>query len=189
MRLPPQPARASSRDLSSWQPSARPGVPLVRSPLMRRLTCPRGSGACRSRSLWAHLTLWAPFRVRASCPYPASYAGRLGRASGGVPVPWCLLGCRHSLLGHPVPAAELGLPCGRLTPRRTCRAGTSTGLPRSTRTRCDRVGCCLYPGTAVSSRLTTGLQSAPAASQRPVLNLAGASHLTGLYLTRRTAVH
>jgi len=26
-----------------------------------------------------------------------------------------LSACRHSLLGHPAPAEELGLPCGRLT--------------------------------------------------------------------------
>src|SRR5215207_7400889 len=51
-------------------------------------------------------------------PYPASYPRhaswspthrRLGFLSP--------FGCRHSLLGHPLPAGELGLPHGRLTTR------------------------------------------------------------------------
>jgi hypothetical protein len=124
----------------------------------------------------AHLTLWAPFRVRACCPYPASYAGRLVEGQ-----PWCpgfLLpfGVPALALGSSCARWGMGLPCGRLTRH---RAWTPTGLPRSTPTRCDRVGCCLYPGAAVSSRLTQAHQSAPAASQRPALHPAGASHLSG----------
>jgi hypothetical protein len=62
VRLPPQPARASSCDLAG-RAAIRPyGRPLVRSPLLRRLTCPRVLGLPVSFA-WAHLTLWAPFRV------------------------------------------------------------------------------------------------------------------------------
>ena len=57
----------------------------------------------------------------------------------GFPLPF---GCQHSLLGHPIPAGGLGLPHGRLTGPET---RTLTGLPRSTRTSCDRDGCLLYP--------------------------------------------
>jgi hypothetical protein len=53
-------------------------------------------------------------------------------------------GHRHSLLGHPVPARELGPPHGRLTGPH--RRRTPTGLPRSARTSCDRGGRPLYPG-------------------------------------------
>jgi hypothetical protein len=49
------------------------------------------------------------------------------------------------LLGHPIPARELGPPHGRLTEHAYRHARTLTGLPRSARTSCDRVGCSLYP--------------------------------------------
>ena len=61
----------------------------------------------------------------------------------GFPLPF---GCRRSLLGHPVPAGELGPPCGRLTGQTRGHARTSTGLPRSARVSCSRGGCPLYPG-------------------------------------------
>src|SRR3981081_74299 len=62
--------------------------------------------------------------------YPAGYPPR--SAGGlinrdGFPLPF---GHRHSLLGHPVPAGELGSPCGRLTEP---SVRTPTGLPRSAR--------------------------------------------------------
>jgi hypothetical protein len=53
-------------------------------------------------------------------------------------------GCRRSLVGHPLPAGELGLPHGRLTGHRR-QGRTPTGLSRCTRTRCGRGGCPLYP--------------------------------------------
>jgi hypothetical protein len=59
----------------------------------------------------------------------------------GFPLPF---GCRRSLLGHPIPAEELGPPCGRLTGQ-DVPARTSTGLPRSARVSYDRGGCPLYP--------------------------------------------
>ena len=58
----------------------------------------------------------------------------------GFPLPF---GRRHSLLGHPIPAGELGPPHGRLTGP---QGRTPTGLPRSAHTSYDRVGCPLYPG-------------------------------------------
>ena len=48
--------------------------------------------------------------------------------------------------------------------------------PCSARMSCDRVGCLLYPGAAVPSRPAQPLRSAPAASQRPALYPAEASH-------------
>ena len=73
-------------------------------------------GLRSSSSSQAHLTASARFRVRAPGPYPAGYPTRPaggGRPSRpGFPLPF---GRRHSLLGHPIPAEGLGLPCGRLT--------------------------------------------------------------------------
>jgi hypothetical protein len=80
--------------------------------------------------------------------------------------------CRRSLLGHPIPAGELGPPRGRLTGPRQRRARTPTGLPRSARMSCDRGGCPLYPedggalpGQVVS--LTVACRSAAASPYTP----------------------
>jgi hypothetical protein len=61
-------------------------------------------------------------------------------------------------------------------PTRHQGARTLSGFPCSARMRCDRVGCLLYPGAAVSSRPAQPLRSAPAASQRPALYPAETSH-------------
>ena len=101
-------------------------------------------GLRSSSSSQAHLTASAPFRVRAPGPYPASYprrpAGGASHSCPGFPLPF---GCRHSLLGHQIPAGGLGLPHGRLTGQHSDR--TPTGLPRFARTSYDRGGCLLYP--------------------------------------------
>jgi hypothetical protein len=75
-------------------------------------------------------------------------SGRLCEATGGGPVirlgfpsPF---GCRRSLLGSSISRWGFGLPHGR--PTGTSPRRTTTGFPRSTRTRCDRGGCLLYPG-------------------------------------------
>ncbi len=60
--------------------------------------------------------------------------------SRGFPLPF---GRRRSLLGHPVPAGELGVS-SRSAYRPTGR--TQTGFPCSARTSCDRGGCPLYSG-------------------------------------------
>lgn len=67
----------------------------------------------------------------------------------------------------PVPPGELRLPHGRPTAHRH-RRRTPSGLPRSTLTRFDRVGCPLYPGDG--GALLTGCRArpAPAALRRPV---------------------
>ena len=134
-------------------------------------------------STWAHLTASAPFRARARGPV----SGRLSETAArrrrpscpGFPLPF---GCRRSLLGHPVPAEELGPPCGRLTGP---RVRTSTGLPRSARMSCDRGGCPLYPGDGGAlpgqvDSLTGACRSTAASRCTP----APASHLSGLRLTR-----
>jgi hypothetical protein len=63
-----------------------------------------GSRTSRPRSRKAHLTLWAPFRVRASCPYPASYAGRWRRGQR-----WC----PGFLVPSRLPAFASGPSCAR----------------------------------------------------------------------------
>ena len=79
------------------------------------------------------------------------------RGQSYVPFSCRLSACRHSLLGHPLPAGELGLPCGRLTgpcchgpdPDRGCHvshARVATG-----------VGALLTPGTVVLTRPTSFL--------------------------------
>jgi hypothetical protein len=106
-----------------------------------------GSGLRSSSSPRAHLT--ASARVRARAPRPGIRPViRHDRLEGptirrGFPSPF---GRRHSLLGHPVPAEELGPPCGRLTghpiapgPRRGyrvphARAATGVGAPSTPRT-------------------------------------------------------
>ena len=65
----------------------------------------------------AHLTASARFRAGPpGGPYPAGYAGRPpGGADHRVPVSRCVSAAGISLLGHPMPAEELGSPHGRLT--------------------------------------------------------------------------
>ena len=92
---------------------------------------------------------------------------------------------RNSLLGHPMPAEELGPPRGRLTGHARRRARTSTGLPRSARVSCSRGGCPLYPGDGGAPpgqvvSLTGACRSAAASPFHP----APASHLARLCLTR-----
>ena len=70
--------------------------------------------------------------------------GRRRRSQPRCPGFLSPFGCRHSLLGHPLPAGELGLPHGRLTGHRR-QGRTPTGLSRCTRMRCGRGGCPLYP--------------------------------------------
>jgi hypothetical protein len=128
-------------------------------------------------SAQAHLThvstLSGPGRARIR---PVMRGGQR-RCWSSAPVSRCLSATGVGFLGHPVPAGELGLPHGRLTG--CSRIRTPTGFPRSTRVRYDRGGCPLNSGTAMLSRLTMGVQPAPAASQRPVLHPAGTTHLRG----------
>ena len=102
-----------------------------------------GSGLITTFSCWAHLTTSAPFRARPI----GSVSGRLSQTASrrgldcwsGFPL---LFGCRHSLLGHPVPAREFSVPHGRPTEP---QVRTQTGLPRSAHTSYDQGGRPLYP--------------------------------------------
>ena len=110
-----------------------------------------------------------------------------GRPLGGVAVS-PVVSCRLSatgicFLGILFPPKGVGLPYGRLTPPNS--GGDPAGFPRSTRTRIDRGGCPLYPGTVVLSRLDALHQPAPAAfSSGQSCTPLKPSHLTGVALTR-----
>ena len=134
---------------------------MVGSPPKRRLTCPRVL-TLPGVVLGAHLTTSAPFRVRAHARIRPVIQDDRRRPGYHVLVSRCLSGHRHSLPGHPVPAGELGLPCGRLTGP-CCQGRTPTGLPRSARMSCGRGGCPLYPGDCGAR---TAGRSSPAAACR-----------------------
>ena len=86
--------------------------------------------------------LWL-FDTKAPATFtPPGLTRRLGPQPGDM----TSFGRRRSLLGHPVPAGELGPPHGRLTEHAQGRARTPTGLPRSAHTSSDREGRPLYPG-------------------------------------------
>ena len=79
-----------------------------------------------------------------SCPCPASYAERPTEDR-----PWCPgflspFGGRRSLLGSSI--SRWGLGPSLRSADRLRHDRTPTGFPRSTRSRCDRGGCLLYPG-------------------------------------------
>ncbi len=118
-----------------------------------------GSGLIVSFSWWAHLTTSALFRTRAPGPVSGQLSTTIswrGRSScRGFLSPFS---GRHSLLGHPVPAKELGSPHGRLTGQ----GRTQTGRGQ----RCS-------PWSGVAHR------PASVASQRLSLRPAPASHLRG----------
>jgi len=94
-------------------------------------------------------------------------------------------GYRRSLLGHPIPAGELGSPHGRLTEHARERVRTPTGLPRSARTSCDRGGCPLYPedGGAPPGLRDVLSRRLPLHGGQS-LHPAPTSHLAGLCFTR-----
>jgi hypothetical protein len=137
---------------------------------------PFGSNALPNRLQRLTRPTSAPFQVRASARYPASYAGAAGvRPDSRVPVAFRPAGV--GFLGHPVPAKSsailaVGLPG-------THRARTLTGFPRSACARCDRGGCPLCPGTAVFHGRLNANQPPPAAPQRPVLHPGAATHPRG----------
>src|ERR1700704_4917034 len=137
---------------------------------------PFGSFAVYPRSSKAHPVHVSAFSGPGIVPgiRPVMWDGRW-RSDPAVPISCRLSAAGVGLLDRPVPARELGLPCGRLT----SRCWTLTGFPRFTRARYGRGGCPLYSGTVVSRRLTRALQPPPTASQRPVLYPSAAFHLRG----------
>ena len=124
---------------------------------------PFGSGGSGSSSSPAHLPTSARFHGRA----PGPVSGRLSAtADGGTalrrgfPSPF---GHRHSLLGHPVPARELGSPYGRLTAAPTGWLRTLTGFPCSARM---RLGWCRVPSLPRRRRCPHGRGRSEAAACR-----------------------
>ncbi len=97
----------------------------------------------------AHLTTSARFRARAPGPVSGRLCGtaawRRRQSCPGFPLPF---GCRHSLLGHPIPAGELGLPHGRLTGSAGPRRGYRVSHARAA----SGVGAPSTPGTTVLTR-------------------------------------
>ena len=152
---------ASSGPFTIWCLTC-PSVPALGTASLHRLTCPRQR----------------PFRGPGTRPgiQPVIQQRRPGGAIQGCAGFLSAFARRHSLLGHPVPAREFRSPHSRPTDPPPGAARTLSGFPCSARMRCDRVGCLLYPGAAVSSRPAQPLRSAPAASQRPALYPAETSH-------------
>ena len=125
-----------------------------------------GSGVLVIFSYWAHLTASALFRARA----PGPVSGRLSDTTVWRRRPSCpgfpsRFRYRHSLLGHPIPAEELGPPHGRLTGQRPDLDGIT-----AFRTHEQRLGWAppLPRGRRCSIPTGTPARPAPAASQRHV---------------------
>ena len=98
-------------------------------------------------------------------------------------------GYRHSLLGHPVPAGELGPPHGRLTEHAQGRARTPTGYPVPHTRAATGMGALYTPGTTVLTPTEATSGRAPAASQRTSPCTPPHIPPTGYRLTRQTRVH
>ena len=145
-----------------------------------------GSGVVVIFSSLAHLTASARFRVRAPGPVSGRLCGTAawrGRPSGpGFPLRFRR---RRSLLGHPIPAGELGLPHGRLTGHARRRVPDLDGVT-AFRTHELRPGWApsIPRGRRCSSRTEGRAQPAPAASRLPVLAPRYGFPPAGLRLTR-----
>jgi hypothetical protein len=88
----------------------------------RRLACPRVPGSSTSSSSQAHLTASARFRVRAPAPTSGRLTATTRWRTGDRSRFPAAFQPPHSLLGHPIPARELGPPHGRLTEHATARS-------------------------------------------------------------------
>jgi hypothetical protein len=121
VRLSPHPARAGPSGLITQGPTIRStengssAGPLTAA-MAAASSLSVGSGVVVIFVFGVHLTTSARFRVRAPGPVSdrlsttTSWRGWPG--SRGFPLRFRR---RHWLLGHPVPAEGLGVPCGRLT--------------------------------------------------------------------------
>ena len=150
-----------------WVEAGPPAGPLTSAVMAVASSLSVGWGVVVIFVFGVHLTTSAPFRVGplrlgirpVSHDHQPKDAGHPGR---GFPLRFRR---RHSLLGHPSPAGELGPPHGRLTgpqagPRRGFRvphAGAAAG-----------VGALSTPGTTVLILTGVAHRPAPAASPRHV---------------------
>ena len=92
---------------------------------------PFGSGGSDRIASKAHLPTSAPFGPGSS-PVSGQLCGTPGGGTGrAAPVSCCLSAHRHSLLGHPVPARDLGLRYAPAYRQRLAAPRTLTGFPRS----------------------------------------------------------
>jgi hypothetical protein len=128
---------------------------------LHRLTCPRQH----------------PFRGRAPGPVSSQLSSNDGLEEP-FKVCWFPVGFRPPAFASWTSCSRQRIPLSSRSAYRpaTSTARTLSGFPCSARMSCDRVGCLLYPGAAVSSRPAQPLRSAPAASQRPALYPAETSH-------------
>ena len=129
---------------------------------LHRLTCPRQH----------------PFEARAPGPVSGQLSSNDGLEEPVTRLCWFPVGFRPPAFASWTSCSRQRIPPSSRSAYRpaTRAARTLSGFPCSARMRCDRVGCLLYPGAAVSSRPAQPLRSAPAASQRPALYPAETSH-------------
>ena len=121
MRLSPHPARAGPSGLITQGPTIRStGSGSSAGPLTAAMAAASslsvGWGVVVIVVVGVHLTMSALFRAGSR----GSVSGRLSETAAWRARPSCpgfplRFRCRRSLLGHPVPAEGLGVPCGRLT--------------------------------------------------------------------------
>jgi len=118
-----------------------------------------------------------PFEAGHRARYPASYPATTAWRSHSR-LCWFPVGFRPPAFASWTSCSRQRIPLSSRSAYRpaTRTARTLSGFPCSARMSCDRVGCLLYPGAAVSSRPAQPLRSAPAASQRPALYSAETSH-------------
>jgi hypothetical protein len=89
-----------------------------------------GSGVVVIFASLAHLTASARFRARGRSPVSGRLCGTAAwRGRPSCPAFPLRFRCRHSLLGHPIPAGGLGLPRGRLTGHARRRVPDLDGVP------------------------------------------------------------
>ena len=110
-----------------------------------RPTCPSVPVSQSSLSPQAHLTRVSTLSGPGMCPYPASYAGRPAKEL--VSSPRFPVAFRPPAFASRVILSPLGdWPSLRSAHRFLLPEPDPVGIPRSTRSSCDRVGCPLDPG-------------------------------------------
>ena len=171
----------SRRTLSSWCRQSTASHERVASSgpfTIWCLTCPSVPALRVRFASQAHLSTSAPLsRPGHRARYPASYPATTAWRSHSR-LCWFPVGFRPPAFASWTSCSRQRIPLSSRSAYRpaTTTARTLSGFPCSARMSCDRVGCLLYPGAAVSSRPAQPLRSAPAASQRPALYPAEASH-------------